>query len=495
MNARICAITLALAILTPGLASCAPADGAPRLETGTAPTEPSPSALERAQDLERSAQSAADTVWRMSYIEGDRGFFQPEKLCTRAEAAKILGDLGLSAPGGAGFPDVDQDAWYAEAVAQVSSALTGYADGNFHPAEPIRAAELLTVLCRLQNVELPEPGVGAAWYAPAVAAAEERGWLDGLRTFDPLEPVDRAAAVSICGRAVGRVPDEDAIGALDCRVFLDVTEDSDCYADIIDAALDHSEDWSQVAWPALAAGLHVLDGSAYYVRDDGSVEETPGLLEVEGARYLVSEDHGRIYADGAVHLLDGSPVFCTEEGPLLTNAEWHGFRFDEMGRYTSGDAELDRMVEEIISAQTDERMTQAQKLYACHCYVRDSYTYLGRNAPLPNTIQTMPWEDAVAFAKKMYETGKGDCYNFCAAFYFLAKRLGYDATAVVGHCVYVHWGTAAYPHGWVEIPFDGEIYIFDAEIENNNRRIGVSNEVYGVYRVRYADAPAYYIKN
>ena len=60
----------------------------------------------------------------------------------------------------------------------------------------------------------------------------------------------------------------------------------------------------------------------------------------------------------------------------------------------------------------------------------------------------------------MYQEKKGNCYNFAASFWALARGLGYDATAISGTMT-----STDQPHGWVEIPFDGENYIFDVEME------------------------------
>ena len=70
-----------------------------------------------------------------------------------------------------------------------------------------------------------------------------------------------------------------------------------------------------------------------------------------------------------------------------------------------------------VAACTTQDMTQEQKLRACYEYVRD-FKYLGRNAALPRTVKTMPHENAVEYARKIFETGKGDCYNFAASFCF-----------------------------------------------------------------------------
>ena len=60
----------------------------------------------------------------------------------------------------------------------------------------------------------------------------------------------------------------------------------------------------------------------------------------------------------------------------------------------------------------------------------------------------------------MFETGRGNCYCYAAAFYYLARQLGYDVTIISGRV-----GSDGDPHGWVELEMDGVWRIFDPELE------------------------------
>ena len=88
-------------------------------------------------------------------------------------------------------------------------------------------------------------------------------------------------------------------------------------------------------------------------------------------------------------------------------------------------------------------------------YCRDSFTYLRRYG---YNFGETGWE--IDDAKMMFLEKRGNCYNFAASFWALARGLGYDATAISGTMT-----ATDQPHGWVEIPFDGEDYIFDVEME------------------------------
>ena len=68
----------------------------------------------------------------------------------------------------------------------------------------------------------------------------------------------------------------------------------------------------------------------------------------------------------------------------------------------------------------------------------------------------------------MFSTGRGNCYNYAAAFWALARGLGYDAVAVSGTM-----GWDYEPHGWVTIVnAEGERLTYDCETEMAYRRDG-----------------------
>ena len=172
------------------------------------------------------------------------------------------------------------------------------------------------------------------------------------------------------------------------------------------------------------------------------------------------------YAPG-VCLLNGALYCFDENGILLTDTEQDGFTFGPDGRYTSGNEELDGYVEAIlqtiVSQKPDaERLTYLRDAYD---YCRDSFTYL-RKAPF--VYGETGWE--IAAAIEMFSTELGNCYNYAATFWSLSRALGYDARIYSGTV-----GTDRSPHGWVEIEFDGENYVFDTELEMAYRKKGNYN--------------------
>lgn len=103
--------------------------------------------------------------------------------------------VGTALPASAAaFSDVASDAWYAEAVGEVSDAgiMNGTTDTTFSPDEQVTRGMVVTVLWRLAG----SPAAAAAttfpdvedwyYYAPAVAWAQAAGVAAGLGdgTFD-----------------------------------------------------------------------------------------------------------------------------------------------------------------------------------------------------------------------------------------------------------------------------------------------------------------------
>lgn len=169
-----------------------------------------------------------------------------------------------------------------------------------------------------------------------------------------------------------------------------------------------------------------------------------------------SRQDGRVrYEEGFVNL-EGYLYRVDANGLFVMDGEYGGLYFGPDGRYTSGSAELDALVAEVLSGICAEHPDRGEALEAAYEYVRDGFTYLRRNY---YEIGASGWE--VEEAVTMLSTGRGNCYNYAAAFWALARGLGCDAEAVSG-CI----SSRRQPHGWVMI--DGLYY--DPETEMAYRR-------------------------
>lgn len=162
------------------------------------------------------------------------------------------------------------------------------------------------------------------------------------------------------------------------------------------------------------------------------------------------------YAPGFVNI-DGWLYYVQEDGYFLRDDKLGDLTFTADGRYTSGDTELDALVadvlDDIVRDNPDaERLDLLRKAYE-HC--RDAYTYLRKSSYAKGATG---WE--IKDAKDMFTSLRGNCYNYAAAFWAVARGLGYEARAISGTVT-----QTIQPHGWVLIEFDGQDYIFDVQWE------------------------------
>lgn len=296
------------------------------------------------------------------------------------------------------YPD---DALTADALQKALRALAAPGAENFFPTLPsgIQVLDKETLRNILENF----------FEADAVQSA-----------FAQIQdaPVTRLAFALIMNNLLGRNADEHTA----------LTEDS---------VLPRDLDWSRADIISLleASVIHspAQDGKLWDAQSVPSVHE-PGFLYMDGWLYYINED-----------------------GSYLRNGAHGALNFGENGRYTCGDEELDAIVAPILAdiqaaAPDADPLTWLRSAYE---YSRDSFDYLRRNA---YEVGDTGWE--IEDAKKMFTSGRGNCYSYAAAFWALARGLGYEARAISGTCLKDYQ-----PHGWVFIEIDGEDYLFDPEWE------------------------------
>ena len=306
-------------------------------------------------------------------------------------------------------------------------------DGFLRPDSPMSFAALDAALHALASPK-------AAAYLPDFIADEEALTPDALREIllelFPAQQVDAACRGRLEGAAVTRRETAAILNSLlgrDARETVTLRRDAvrapDCGTDdwdLLEASVSHTTDpWGE-AWSG-------CDIPAVYA---------PGFASVRGRLYFIGDD-----------------------GVMLTDTERDGFAFGADGVYTSGDAELDKYVVDILASLSQDHpdAEPLEMLRAAYEYARDSFTYFRKD---PLAFGATGWQTEAAV--EMFSTLRGNCYNYAAAFWALARGLGYDARAYSGTI-------SEQPHGWVEIAFDGQDYLFDPELEMAARERGQMN--------------------
>lgn len=380
-----------------------------------------------------------ETAEHVTYITGTKDMVNPDGKLTRAEAASMIYSLLESVPQWdpdepTGFTDVRPNDWFAEKVQGLSriGALKGYADGTFRPGKTISRAEFVVVLFRFFPMEEPSDTVFAdvdpedyPWACRQIALAADKGWIEGYAggIFKPDDPVTRAQAVKIINRALDRTPDRAKLDA-DGKVllFLDLPYSHWAYYEIMEAALPHSpvtEDVDTESW------------LSYTVP---AASRKPGYHSINGELYKV---------DGGGH--------------WVRNATDGVLKFDNNGRYTTGNAALDSQLTALVKANTVSSDTLLNNYRRLYRYVVNHCNYRGGSYLLDGQTG---WEPSLAL--EMAKNKKGNCYRFAALTTMLARKMGYQATGISG---YINTGSGFVPHGWTEIRLDGKTWLCDSEIQ------------------------------
>jgi len=159
-----------------------------------------------------SAYSAVEWAVKKGIATGATAdSFLPDRACTRAELVTMLYRAAGSPETTAetDFADVKATAYYAKAVAWAveNGITTGRDETHFAPGELCTRAELVTMLCRMQQGSADEAAVftdvpADAYYAGAVAWAKEKGITTGVTAeeFAPAKPCTRAQLVIMLSR-------------------------------------------------------------------------------------------------------------------------------------------------------------------------------------------------------------------------------------------------------------------------------------------------------
>ncbi|MHA7966020.1 cadherin-like beta sandwich domain-containing protein [Paenibacillus sp. CAU 1782] len=167
-----------------------------------------------------------DAATLAPYLTGyPDGTFRPSKTIKRAEFAAILHRLGLGADGqAAGFGDVADQYWAAEAIASVrnSGLMLGDNKGLFRPEANVTRAEMASIVARL----LPETAATAEkrnvpgdaqghWASEAIGKTMQAGILAGYPdgTFRPEQALTRAEAVRVLNLLLKRPTAEVAVSS------------------------------------------------------------------------------------------------------------------------------------------------------------------------------------------------------------------------------------------------------------------------------------------
>ena len=385
---------------------------------------------------------AFDLKEHIAYLDtGENGLLNPGGSITIRDYVLALYKLLNTGETGRGtFLDVPEDDACYDAAAYLKDL--GILSGKrLHPDDWLTRGEMLKTLSAFypqteETFVFQDLDAGSPLY-PYFCTAAANGWIasGSLVHANADETVTRGSFARVMNRVLHR-NGERHLTNRQTGTVLDVIPGGEYYDDMIEAAIPHS--------------YRMEHGEEIWTDSKPLPIHEPGFFFSGVRLHCIAED--------------GNPVVNTALGGLMFNAN---------GEITTGDAELDRQLWEILENTVDPgTMTREEMLRAAYDHVIANYTYIyGRMY----AFGAEGW--AIKETKRMLADHGGNCYCYAALFYELARFLGYDAQIYSGRVSgeqydfrdyegnIVYAGENSTPHAWVEIEIAGENYLFDTEYE------------------------------
>lgn len=358
------------------------------------------------------------------------------------------------------FPDVPDGQFYTEPVLWASSkdvmVIRGYEDGMFGSADEITREQMVTMMYRYgqykgcqmdpgkELAEFPDAGNVTDFAKEAMQWAVGCGIIKGDQgLLNPQGNTSRAVCATIIQRFCetylpGQIPDLDISASAGQITVSDIDKNAGTFRVTI-----------------------------------AQVSGSPGIKSVQVPVWC-NDDQSDIYWYTAERQPDGTYAFTGN----VKNHGYHSgdYKFDvyvdlDIGiRLSAGSRKvvrLDSMLNEadarIKGHVGDVYSWAGADLSACYWWVVNNIHYKTLPIPIPDDWIPAGYTRTQWYAIMAFEQRQGNCYCYAAAFYFLAKGLGYDAEYIEGQVGMAAGGYG--PHGWVIIHMDGASYICDPEAQ------------------------------
>ncbi len=219
------------------------------VKDGTA-SDDEPVVIPVASPEETGVAAILNTDEHFAYMNGDNnGSFRPNAGITRAEVCQMFFNLltDKSEADSAGFADVADSAWYAQAVNKMAALgiVNGKGNNKFEPNVAITRAEFAAIVVRFareNDHKASFSDVSAShWAYSYISTAAGYGWIGGVgnNKFEPERNITRAEAATLANRILGRSADKAAIDAGAARAWPDVSKAHWAYYDIAEATTAH----------------------------------------------------------------------------------------------------------------------------------------------------------------------------------------------------------------------------------------------------------------
>ncbi|MBE6991179.1 MAG: hypothetical protein E7430_01190 [Ruminococcaceae bacterium] len=220
----------------------------------------------------------------------------------------------------------------------------------------------------------------------------------------------------------------------------------------------------------LQTGLFLFEGKNFVANADG-ILVLNGLAEIEGNVYAAGEDG--VLLTGVVEFDDKAHWFDPETFAMVKNTVIDDMIIDENGvitnydggRISSGDKDLDAMLDEVIAEICTEDMTLEEKMWEVYAWTKVNIRY--RSTPI-DLSRGYTKELVIEHGMNTMETRRGACEHFAIVNALLFNRLGVETELIQGYRLSLNYGDWS-DHSWVlATTGDGLWYHYDALFEYTN---------------------------
>lgn len=201
------------------------------------------------EEIDKALKEIQESVKlvRKAYMVGSNGNFKPNKAMKRAEVAQVLSKIILGNKefkDFSSFKDVEEEKWYAQAVACVESKglMSGYENRTFKPEKEITRAEFAMVIYNYLNPDDKNKNFNFKdvpndfWAAKAinVLAANEIMVGRNKNEFNPNAKLKRCEAAVIINKILGRKVDEEFLNKYSKNPYKDIDKNHWAYYQVLE---------------------------------------------------------------------------------------------------------------------------------------------------------------------------------------------------------------------------------------------------------------------
>lgn len=214
-----------------------------------------------------------------TYMQGYKdGTFLPNAKMKRAEVSTVIYNLLTTKPTPVKgqFNDVDDDAWYGNAINSLASVgiVNGKKDKIFEPNGMITRAEVATILSKFypkKTASNPFPDLkDSHWAYDALITAYSYGWLKGDSSTNALRPNDTITRVEVV-TIMNRVLEREETSATLKRKFKDVSDSHWGFRAINEAATPlPGTEWTEPTNPAPTGDKVIVTGNGVNFRAEAN---------------------------------------------------------------------------------------------------------------------------------------------------------------------------------------------------------------------------------